>query len=209
MVSGLDTFDMADHCGSAEVITGERLAGPQPVAARAFTKWCPPPGRRGDVRTVPGLARRERGAWPLPWRHPPGEHAAAGGGACGITAHPGDCPLSVHTDGMASMPLAKGFPGADTPLAPRALRAHAVECDCRGVARTAESGDLVASLLSQLPPRAGGSHCVLDRSPGAVRFVARTCCSSPLKGGWRLPPPLVHGRASRILWARAVAEPRR
>ncbi len=50
--AGFDTFDMADHYGSAEVITGHYLAG---VAAKrfpagpngrpqAFTKWCPTPG---------------------------------------------------------------------------------------------------------------------------------------------------------------------
>jgi aryl-alcohol dehydrogenase-like predicted oxidoreductase/enamine deaminase RidA (YjgF/YER057c/UK114 family) len=47
--SGFDTFDMADHYGSAEDITGrlfERIAAgdltlPKP---RVFTKWCPPPG---------------------------------------------------------------------------------------------------------------------------------------------------------------------
>jgi aryl-alcohol dehydrogenase-like predicted oxidoreductase len=44
VAAGFDTFDMADHYGSAEVITGELLAGARPVQARAFTKWCPPPG---------------------------------------------------------------------------------------------------------------------------------------------------------------------
>jgi len=44
--AGFDTFDMADHYGSAELITGrflERAAGfeRRPVA---FTKWCPTPG---------------------------------------------------------------------------------------------------------------------------------------------------------------------
>ncbi len=43
--TGFDTFDMADHYGSAEVITGRLLArypaGKRPVA---FTKWCPEPG---------------------------------------------------------------------------------------------------------------------------------------------------------------------
>jgi aryl-alcohol dehydrogenase-like predicted oxidoreductase/enamine deaminase RidA (YjgF/YER057c/UK114 family) len=47
--AGFDTFDMADHYGSAEDITGRLFAriavgalpGPRP---RAFTKWCPPPG---------------------------------------------------------------------------------------------------------------------------------------------------------------------
>ena len=42
--AGFDTFDMADHYGSAEVITGELLSGPAGRGARAFTKWCPPPG---------------------------------------------------------------------------------------------------------------------------------------------------------------------
>ena len=43
--AGFDTFDMADHYGSAEVITGHMLkrhtGGRRPVA---FTKWCPAPG---------------------------------------------------------------------------------------------------------------------------------------------------------------------
>ena len=42
--AGFDTFDMADHYGSAELITGhllQRYAAQRPVA---FTKWCPEPG---------------------------------------------------------------------------------------------------------------------------------------------------------------------
>jgi len=42
---GFDTFDMADHYGSAEIITGRLLA--RPTAGRgpvAMTKWCPEPG---------------------------------------------------------------------------------------------------------------------------------------------------------------------
>jgi aryl-alcohol dehydrogenase-like predicted oxidoreductase/enamine deaminase RidA (YjgF/YER057c/UK114 family) len=42
--AGFDTFDMADHYGSAEIITGHLLArypGERPLA---FTKWCPEPG---------------------------------------------------------------------------------------------------------------------------------------------------------------------
>ena len=43
--AGFDSFDMADHYGSAEIITAALLrrypAGGQPTA---FTKWCPPPG---------------------------------------------------------------------------------------------------------------------------------------------------------------------
>lgn len=44
--AGFDSFDMADHYGSAEIITGRLLArwpaGPGRPAA--FTKWCPEPG---------------------------------------------------------------------------------------------------------------------------------------------------------------------
>ena len=42
--AGFDTFDMADHYGSAEVITGTLLASPRGRGVRAFTKWCPQPG---------------------------------------------------------------------------------------------------------------------------------------------------------------------
>jgi aryl-alcohol dehydrogenase-like predicted oxidoreductase/enamine deaminase RidA (YjgF/YER057c/UK114 family) len=42
--AGFDAFDMADHYGSAEVITGTLLQSVQGRGARAFTKWCPPPG---------------------------------------------------------------------------------------------------------------------------------------------------------------------
>ncbi|WP_413716994.1 aldo/keto reductase [Silicimonas sp. MF1-12-2] len=41
---GFDTFDMADHYGSAEIIAGHLLArgaSPRPLV---FTKWCPAPG---------------------------------------------------------------------------------------------------------------------------------------------------------------------
>ena len=41
---GFDTFDMADHYGSAEVIAGTLLASKPQPQVRAFTKWCPPPG---------------------------------------------------------------------------------------------------------------------------------------------------------------------
>jgi aryl-alcohol dehydrogenase-like predicted oxidoreductase/enamine deaminase RidA (YjgF/YER057c/UK114 family) len=40
--AGFDSFDMADHYGSAEIIAGRLLArGTGPMVA---TKWCPPPG---------------------------------------------------------------------------------------------------------------------------------------------------------------------
>ncbi len=43
--AGFDTFDMADHYGSAELIAG-RLLAREPIGRRAlaFTKWCPEPG---------------------------------------------------------------------------------------------------------------------------------------------------------------------
>ncbi len=40
--AGFDTFDMADHYGSAEIITGHALKTAS--HAKAFTKWCPKPG---------------------------------------------------------------------------------------------------------------------------------------------------------------------
>ncbi len=44
--AGFDTFDMADHYGSAELIAGRLLARYREAEKRplAFTKWCPPPG---------------------------------------------------------------------------------------------------------------------------------------------------------------------
>jgi aryl-alcohol dehydrogenase-like predicted oxidoreductase/enamine deaminase RidA (YjgF/YER057c/UK114 family) len=61
--AGFDAFDMADHYGSAEVITGHLLNSSAARQAkppiRAFTKWCPPPGpmtaevvRAGVVRSL-------------------------------------------------------------------------------------------------------------------------------------------------------------
>ncbi|WP_342237421.1 aldo/keto reductase [Inquilinus sp. OTU3971] len=44
--AGFDSFDMADHYGSAELIAGRLLArhGKGPGRPVAFTKWCPEPG---------------------------------------------------------------------------------------------------------------------------------------------------------------------
>ncbi|AEG91835.1 aldo/keto reductase [Ramlibacter tataouinensis] len=42
VADGFDAFDMADHYGSAEVITGQALS--QGLRLAAFTKWCPEPG---------------------------------------------------------------------------------------------------------------------------------------------------------------------
>jgi aryl-alcohol dehydrogenase-like predicted oxidoreductase len=44
---GFDTFDMADHYGSAEIIAGRHLARQREAGGArsvAFTKWCPTPG---------------------------------------------------------------------------------------------------------------------------------------------------------------------
>ena len=43
-VQGFDSFDMADHYGSAEIIAGHLLARGGTPRPLAFTKWCPPPG---------------------------------------------------------------------------------------------------------------------------------------------------------------------
>ena len=55
--AGFDSFDMADHYGSAELITGELLAGAQPGSVRAFTKWCPPPGLMTAATVRAGVQR--------------------------------------------------------------------------------------------------------------------------------------------------------
>ena len=51
--AGLTTFDMADHYGSAEEITGRyRRLEPAGVEIQTLTKWVPPPGpiSRSEVR---------------------------------------------------------------------------------------------------------------------------------------------------------------
>jgi aryl-alcohol dehydrogenase-like predicted oxidoreductase/enamine deaminase RidA (YjgF/YER057c/UK114 family) len=58
---GYDSFDMADHYGSAELITGRFLsmqtrAEKQRLAA--FTKWCPTPGRMTADVVRAGIAQR-------------------------------------------------------------------------------------------------------------------------------------------------------
>ncbi|MGI9357082.1 MAG: aldo/keto reductase [Rhizobiaceae bacterium] len=42
--AGFDTFDMADHYGSAEIITGYLMKRDLTQRPAAMTKWCPPPG---------------------------------------------------------------------------------------------------------------------------------------------------------------------
>jgi aryl-alcohol dehydrogenase-like predicted oxidoreductase/enamine deaminase RidA (YjgF/YER057c/UK114 family) len=58
--AGFDSFDMADHYGSAEIIAGRLLArglAPRPVA---MTKWCPPPGPMTPEVVRAGVADRLR-----------------------------------------------------------------------------------------------------------------------------------------------------
>lgn len=55
--AGFDTFDMADHYGSAEVITGTLLASANHRPVRAFTKWCPSPGPMTAATVREGVQR--------------------------------------------------------------------------------------------------------------------------------------------------------
>jgi aryl-alcohol dehydrogenase-like predicted oxidoreductase/enamine deaminase RidA (YjgF/YER057c/UK114 family) len=63
--SGFDTFDMADHYGSAELIAGRFLERAHDLSRRpvAFTKWCPTPGPMTEaiVRDGVELARQRLG----------------------------------------------------------------------------------------------------------------------------------------------------
>ena len=54
---GFDTFDMADHYGSAEVIAGTLRAAKTHPGVRAFTKWCPPPGAMRATVVREGVQR--------------------------------------------------------------------------------------------------------------------------------------------------------
>ena len=55
---GFDAFDMADHYGSAELITGHFLANHARPGARAFTKWCPEPGAMTSDVVRAGIGER-------------------------------------------------------------------------------------------------------------------------------------------------------
>jgi len=56
--AGFDSFDMADHYGSAEIIAGRLLArGKGPMVA---TKWCPPPGPMDAATVRAGVTERLR-----------------------------------------------------------------------------------------------------------------------------------------------------
>ncbi len=54
--SGFDTFDMADHYGSAEIIASHLLQ--RRPGALVFTKWCPPPGPMTPEIVRAGVQKR-------------------------------------------------------------------------------------------------------------------------------------------------------
>jgi aryl-alcohol dehydrogenase-like predicted oxidoreductase/enamine deaminase RidA (YjgF/YER057c/UK114 family) len=56
--AGFDTFDMADHYGSAELLVGRYLAKAGRGQARAFTKWCPLPGPMTQEVVCEGVRQR-------------------------------------------------------------------------------------------------------------------------------------------------------
>jgi len=63
--AGFDSFDMADHYGSAEIVTGRFLAlardgkvrSPAGSRPAAFTKWCPEPGPMTRAIVRAGIGR--------------------------------------------------------------------------------------------------------------------------------------------------------
>ena len=55
---GFDSFDMADHYGSAELIAGRFLKMVEAGNASAFTKWCPAPGVMTGEVVRAGIAER-------------------------------------------------------------------------------------------------------------------------------------------------------
>ena len=55
--AGFDTFDMADHYGSAELIAGRCARQLGRGKARLFTKWCPEPGEMTPAVVRAGVQR--------------------------------------------------------------------------------------------------------------------------------------------------------
>lgn len=55
--AGFDSFDMADHYGSAEDIAGRLLARRGARRPRIFTKWCPAPGPMSREVVRAGIGR--------------------------------------------------------------------------------------------------------------------------------------------------------
>ena len=58
--AGFDSFDMADHYGSAELITGRFLTLPGIGRPSAFTKWCPSPGPMTGGGRSPRVVTRSK-----------------------------------------------------------------------------------------------------------------------------------------------------
>src|SRR5688500_9565641 len=56
--AGFDSFDMADHYGSAELITGRFLTLPGIGRPAAFTKWCPTPEAMTPAVVRAGIQER-------------------------------------------------------------------------------------------------------------------------------------------------------
>src|SRR4051794_8252785 len=55
---GFDSFDMADHYGTAELITGRFLDRSEGGGATAFTKWCPAPAAMTPEVVRAGIVER-------------------------------------------------------------------------------------------------------------------------------------------------------
>src|SRR5689334_19010182 len=58
--AGFDSFDMADHYGSAELIAGDcarRFAASGEALPKLFTKWCPEPGEMTPEVVRAGVQR--------------------------------------------------------------------------------------------------------------------------------------------------------
>ncbi len=55
---GFDTFDMADHYGTAEIIAGRLLARGSSPRPLVFTKWCPAPGEMTSEVVRAGVEER-------------------------------------------------------------------------------------------------------------------------------------------------------
>ena len=56
--AGFDTFDMADHYGSAEIIAGRLLTRGLSPRPQVLTKWCPPPGPMTPEIVRAGVTQR-------------------------------------------------------------------------------------------------------------------------------------------------------
>jgi aryl-alcohol dehydrogenase-like predicted oxidoreductase/enamine deaminase RidA (YjgF/YER057c/UK114 family) len=57
VAAGFDSFDMADHYGSAEDIAGRLIAARPPRRPIVFTKWCPAPGPMTREAVRAGIGR--------------------------------------------------------------------------------------------------------------------------------------------------------